>query len=239
MHHVALRVGREALLPLELFVESDLLLLEELGRVHVAVHVLLRAELDRAAGSLLLVGRLGGAVPADEGRVNVDQVLDGQTAVDEALDLLVPVALGVAADPRAVVGHLVHHLAVGVLEPEVVLEEVRVSAHVGHDQLLVEERVAPHQVGVDRVVVDDQLVDLAESVFVGLGELLVLHPPLPVGIASREPAEGGDLVQLVVVEELKADREEVEPVARGLGLDHHGGAGQLVGEVSPQLVPHG
>ena len=41
--------------------------------------------------------------------------------------------------------------------------------------------VAPQQVGVARVVVDDHLVDLLEPVAIALGELLVLHAEPPVG----------------------------------------------------------
>ena len=87
------------------------------------------------------------------------------------------------------VGHLVHHLAVGLAEPDVVLEEVVVAVDVGHDQLLVDQLVAPQQVGVAGVVVDDHLVDLLEPVAVALGELLVLHAEAPVGIAGGKPAE--------------------------------------------------
>ena len=43
-----------------------------------------------------------------------------------ALDLVLAVFLDVGADARAVVGHLVHHLAVGVREVGVVLEEIAV-----------------------------------------------------------------------------------------------------------------
>ena len=75
-----------------------------------------------------------------------------------------PTSVHVPADAVAVVRHLVHHLAVGVGEPIVVLEEVAVPVDVGHHQLLVDQPVAPHQVGVARVVVDHHLVDLLQPV---------------------------------------------------------------------------
>jgi hypothetical protein len=56
--------------------------------------------------------------------VDVDEVLQRQAAVDEVLDGLLAVPLHVRADPVAVVGHLVHHLAVRAAEADVVLEEI-------------------------------------------------------------------------------------------------------------------
>ena len=104
-------------------------------------------------------------------------------------------------------------------EPAVVLEEVRVAEHVGHDQLLVDRSVGLHQVGVDGVVVDDQLVDLREAVGVALGELLVVHAEAPVRVAGGEAAVGGDLVELVVVEDLEDDVVEVEAVLARVAFD--------------------
>ena len=75
------------------------------------------------------------------------------------LDRVVAVLLDVLADAGGVVGHLVHHFAVGLAEPEVVLEEVAVAVDVGDDELLVDQRVGFLQVGVAGVVVDDHLVD--------------------------------------------------------------------------------
>jgi hypothetical protein len=76
---------------------------------------------------------------------------------------------------------------------------------------LIDEVVAFEQVGVAGVVVDDHLVDLREAIFVALGELLVLHAEAPVGVAGGEAAEGGDLVDALVVDDLKDGLEEVQP----------------------------
>ena len=118
----------------------------------------------------------------------------------------------VPADAGPVVGHLVHHLAAGVGEVGVVLEEVAVPVDVGHHQLLIDGVIAPHQVGVARVVVDHHLVDFRQPVVVALLEFLVLHAERPVRIAGREPAVGGDLVQVVGVHDLEDGLVEVEPV---------------------------
>ena len=83
--------------------------------------------------------------------------------------LSMPMALDVAAHARGVVRHRVDHLAVGLREEEVVLEEVDVPVDVRHHQLLVDQRVALEQVGVGGVVVDHHLVDLREAVLVALG----------------------------------------------------------------------
>ena len=53
----------------------------------------------------------------------------------------------VGADPVAVIGGLVHHLAVGLAEPDVVLEEVVMTIDMGHDELLVNPLVAPEEIG--------------------------------------------------------------------------------------------
>ena len=129
---------------------------------------------------------------ADERRVDVDLVLDAQAGVDELFDLLDADLVHVPADAIAVVGHLVHHLAIRLAEPEIVLEEVAVAVDVRHHQLLVDQLVVRHQVGVARVVVDDHFVDLLQTVVVALAEPFVLHAEPPVRVADRKAALGGD-----------------------------------------------
>ena len=97
------------------------------------------------------------------------------------------------------------------LEAEVVLEEVDVRVDVGHHELLIDQAVAFEQVGDRRVVVDHELVDFGEPVFVALAEPLVFHAPAPVGVACREAPVGGNLVHLLVGEHLENRRKEVEP----------------------------
>jgi hypothetical protein len=119
--------------------------------------------------------------------MDVDHVVEREALVEEGLDALHAVALHQPPDGGAVVRHAVHHLAVGVLEPGVVLEEVAVPVDVRHDQLLVDQRVRLHQVGVAGIVVDHQLVDLLQPVRVALRELLVLHAEAPVRVARGKP----------------------------------------------------
>src|SRR5262249_25747100 len=104
-------------------------LLQEPTWVDVVIHVILA--LEAGCSVLVIVLILWREIvtrdllaAADGGGVDVDQVIDGHAAVDERLHLLLAVFLDVAAQPSTVVGHLVHHLAVGVCEKSVVLEEV-------------------------------------------------------------------------------------------------------------------
>jgi hypothetical protein len=147
-------------------------------------------------------------------RVRVDQVLDVMHTSSHRSTWSYPCFSTCFADVRGVVRHLVHHLAVGRAEPQVVLEEVAVRVDVGDHQLLVDQRVGLLQVGVARVVVDHHLVDAAEPVVVLLAELFVLHPEPPVRVPLGEPAVGGDLVHLLVVAHLEHDGKKSSPYAR-------------------------
>ena len=151
--------------------------------------------------------------------MDVDQVLDAQASIDELLDLFDADFIHVAADAIAVVGHLIHHLAAGLAEPIVVLEEVAVAVDVGHHQLLIDEVVALHQVGVARIVVDHHLVDLLQAVMVTLAEPLVFHAEPPMRIADRKARLGRDRVEIVGVDVLEDRGVEVEAVASGVALD--------------------
>ena len=197
-------------------------LLEELGRVDVLVHVLVRrAQLAHPAG-LRLLGPEVVFRPRPRRRMDgvvVDQPLDRERGVQEVLDGLLAVALQVAAHPGPVVRHLVDHVPVGLAEPHVVLEEVAVAVDVGDDHLLVHERVRPHQVGVTRVVVDDEFVDLRQPVRVALVQLLVFHPEPPVRQPGGEAAVRGHLVHLVVGDELEDRPDRVETVLDGVAED--------------------
>ena len=116
-------------------------------------------------------------------------------------------------------------------EPEVVFEEVAVGVDVGHDEFLVGDGVGALEVGVAGVVVDDHFVDASEAVVVLLGHAFVFHAEAPVGVAHGEAAEGGDLVDLVVVEHFEDDVEEVEAVGFGGGADLLVGGGEFGREV--------
>src|SRR5262249_13191118 len=89
-----------------------------------------------------------------------------------------------------------------------------------HDRLLVDERVALQEIGVRGVVVDHHLVDLLEAILVALGEALVIHSEAPMRIARRKTAVGGDLVHLLVGQDLERRRKEIETVCAGVALDN-------------------
>ena len=108
-------------------VEETSRVLDELGRVDVGLQVLAGyrqpADLGRRVGRPGLIVRLAGLTggrlgldraPPDHRGVHVDEVLQRQAGVDEILDPIHAVLGHVAPHPRCVVGHLVHHLAVGV-----------------------------------------------------------------------------------------------------------------------------
>ena len=123
--------------------------LEGLARIDVVIHVVLALE-ARELEVLLLIGlrreviARAALAAADGGRMHVDQVVDGHAAVQKGLDFVLAVLLGIAAQPGPVVGHLVHHLAVGVGEVGIVFEEIAVAVNMRHDQLLIERVVAAH-----------------------------------------------------------------------------------------------
>jgi hypothetical protein len=84
---------------------------------------------------------------------------------------------------------------------------------------VVHVHVRLEQVRVRGIVVDDHLVDLREAVLVPLRQPLVVHPEPPVRVAVREPAIGGDHVDLVEVQNLEDRVEEVESVLARVALD--------------------
>ncbi len=212
---------------------------QALRRVDPPVHVVLSL-IPRRLLLLALLGLLGGLhrSPAHEHAVRVDQVLERKADVQKLLHRVVPLLLNVLADVGGVVRHLVHHLAVGLAEPQVVLEEIAVPVDVRDHQLLVDNLVGLLKVGVTGVVVDDHLVDSAQAVVMALAEALVLGTKPPVGIARGEPAIRGDLVHLLVIAHLENDREEVQAVATGALADLLLGGQQFRGEGGEGVGSH-
>ena len=140
----------------------------------------------------------------DEHGVLVDEIFDATGRRSrKTLDGLEPVPVDVLPDLRGVIRHRVHHFAIRLREPDVVLEEVAVAVHVRHDDLLIDEVIALEQIRVAGIVVDDHLVDLVQTVRVALVQPLVLHAELPVRIAIRESAVGRDHVHFFEVEHLE------------------------------------
>ena len=208
---------------------------EDVGRIHERFEIAFGGKLAGDGGRLFVVGAgefvFGAVVGAlDEGGMDVDQVFDAEAGVDEIFDLFDAEAVHVAADAIAVVGHLVHHFAIGLAEPIVVLEEIAMAVDMGHDQFLVGGVVGAHQVGVAGIVVDHQLVDFLQAVGVAFGELFVLHAEAPVGIARGEAPVGGDFVELIVVDDFEDGGVEIEAVAVRMLLHLALDVGQVGGE---------
>jgi hypothetical protein len=162
--------------------------------------------------------------------VRIDQVFQAQADIQPALDGVVAVLLDVLADVRRVVGHLVHHFAIGLAEPQVVLEKIAMPVDVRDHQFLIDERVRFLQIGIAGVVIDDHLIDSAQPIMVPLAEPLVLRAKSPVRIPLRESAIGGDLVHLLVIAHLKDDREEIQTIRARPLADLLLGREQLIGE---------
>ncbi len=186
--------------------------------------------LDRAAALVLAAAVLHVLAQRQE---RVDQVVQRQRAVEEDLDRVLAQAVDRLAHARGMVGHAVEHLALGGLEPDVVLEEVGVPADVRDHELLLHVGVRAHQVGVGRIVVDHQLVDLREPVLLALLEALVVHAEAPGGIAHREAAVGSQRVDVARVEHLEDDLEEVQAALARHALD----AAHLLAQTRPAARP--
>src|SRR5690606_18679133 len=101
-----------------------------------------------------------------------------------------------------------------------------------------DEVVATLEIRVARVVVDDELVDLLQTVDVALLELLELHAEAPVRIARRKPSVRGDHVDLLGVEELEDHLEEVEPEVDGVLADLLRPFGELGTEIGREPGSH-
>ncbi len=191
---------------------------QHLRRIDVGLEIRLRGKPPRRRQRLLVVGALefvlGRVLGAlDERRMQINQVLDAQAGVDEGFHLFHAEAIEIPPHTIAVVGHLIHHLAVGLREPIVVLEEIGVAVDVGHHQLLIRHGVGAHQVRVAGIIVDHQLVDFLQPVLVAFGKLLVLHAEAPMRVARGESAVGGNFVKLIVVHHFENRGIKIQTIA--------------------------
>jgi hypothetical protein len=167
-------------------------------------------------GSVCLFLRVA---PFHKRGVGIDEVFQGQAAIHEGLHRRGSVTVRIPLNPGGMVGHLVHHLPVGMDEIKVGLEEVAVAKDMGHHQFLVNQMVAFKEVGIAGVVIDDHLIDFRQSIGITFGDFFKLHAEGPMGIALGEAAVSGDLIDFMVVEDFKDDREEFQPVPPGMVLD--------------------
>jgi hypothetical protein len=131
-------------------------------------------------------------------------------AADRALAVLV----FVAGDPLGVAVHRLDHLPGGLGEVGAVGEEVGVAEDVRHDELVLQDRVDVEQVGVARVGIDHQLVDLAQAIVVHRLHLLEGAPVRPVAEAARH-AVGPELVHDRGRDDLEVGREGPQSLLLG------------------------
>ena len=96
--------------------------------------------------------------------MRIDQIFKRQANIDELLDHILPLVVDVPANSDCVIGNGVDHLAVCMRKPAVVLEEVAVPIYVSHDEFLIDQWIATHQICVARIIVDHQFVDLCQAV---------------------------------------------------------------------------
>jgi hypothetical protein len=117
--------------------------------------------------------------------VGVDVLLDRQRRVEQPLHRTLPEAVLVPSDPLGVAVHRLHHLARGLGEVDVVGEEVGMPQHMRRHELILQQRIHVEQIGIARVGVDHQLVNLAHAIVVHRLHLLERPPVRPVAEAPR------------------------------------------------------
>ena len=128
------------------------------------------------------------------------------------------------------VRHLVHHLAIGLAEPQIVFEEVGMAVHVRDDQLLVDQLIRFLQIRIAGIIVDDHFIDPAQPVMMLLAKPFVFHSKSPMRISLGESAVCSDFVHLLVIAHLEDDGEKIEPIGTRLLADLLLGGKQLSGE---------
>ena len=139
--------------------------------------------------------------------------------VQEGFHRIDAVLFDILAHLRGVVRHRIHHFAICLREPDVVLEEIAVAVNVGHDDLLIDGKISFEQIRVTRIVIDHHLVDLVQSIGVALVQAVVLHAEGLVRIAVRKTAIRRHHVHFVEIQGLENRFVEVEAVAAGIAFD--------------------
>ena len=145
--------------------------------------------------------------------MNVDKIVNTQAGIDKLLDFVDTNIVHIAANPVPMIRHLVHHFSICFAEPIVTLKEVAMPINMGHDQFLICQPVALHQIGIAGIVVDHHFVNFLQTVVIPLAELFVLHPKTPMRIPDWKSTFGCNRVEPIGVDHFKNRGEKVEPVA--------------------------
>ena len=155
----------------------------------------------------------------DRGRVDVDQIIDRHAAIHEGFHFVFAELFDILTNARAMIRHLVHHLATGVREISVILEKIAMTVNVCHHQFLIDGVVAAHQIGVTRVIIDDHLIYFRQTVIISFAQFFVLHPERPVRVARREAAIGGDFVEVIGVDDFENGFVKIQSVFAHIPFD--------------------
>src|SRR5690554_4668309 len=191
-----------------------LLFFDKRWRIDVALHIIFGLKFwDLAIAKLLFTHRF--AASFDKWAVIIDQIVDRQAGIDEVFDGFNSVMVGVAADPRAVVGHFVDHPTICFGKIIIVFEKIDVRIDVRDDGFLVDKIVAFQQIGIRGIGIDHHLVNFRQAIFVAFRKLLVFHTKTPVRIAGRKSAERSDFIHLLIVDRFKNSLEKIESKFNG------------------------
>jgi hypothetical protein len=92
-----------------------LLKLHEIRRIDIFLHIIFASDLFHFVFilSFLQAGVHFAGASFDEGRVPVNEVVDGKAYVYEAFHLVVAVPVNVLSNLCGVIGHFIHHFPVG------------------------------------------------------------------------------------------------------------------------------
>src|SRR5690554_2176130 len=212
-------------------------------RVDIRLHIFARdGEASELFGAWLALGiaRLWTLV----GTMRIDEVIEAKAEIEEFLDAIASNQIAPAPHDGGVVRHRIDPFSdrlacdriaalICDLEEAIIFEEIDVPVDMRHHELLVDERVALEEVRDARIIINDELVDPREAVFIALFEALIFHPKAIMRIADGEAFVGGDLAHLIIGDHLKDGLKEVEPEAVR-GLDD---LGLLFEEVSREATP--
>jgi hypothetical protein len=117
------------------------------------------------------------------------------------------------------IGHFIHHLAIGIFKVVIILEKITVGIDMANDQFLGYPAIAMEEIGIAGIVIDDHFIDLGEAIGIGFREMLEFHAKAPVGIANRKAPLTGDHVDFIPLQDFKENFKEIKAKRRGVFLD--------------------
>ena len=132
------------------------------ARIYVGIHVALRSKLsarfDRVSSYFSVRAELVAVsviAAFDKWTVDVNEVFDAQTDINEFFNFRDAEPIHIAADTVTVIRHFVNHFAIGLAEPLVALKKIAMAINVSDNHLMIGHAVTGEQIGVAWIVVDD------------------------------------------------------------------------------------